>query len=250
MNFSENELHILNVIALSSEFVTAYELRTKMAKDYSTIHKTCKKLIDECILDTITDYNDKNAPKKFLKFTLFGFCVFVTQCKWFFDIESDGSEDIIAEYDDIYSKQKQFLKRWKHLHEAFDWYYTCYLKLFEKNKELDSNNPESEFPSLFLHKLYFICKRIIDDIYSDFKIMRTWSLERIIDDHDIKKQLYIETFDQILDYDEDEPVFWGIPLNEVVELIKMSNEGLPIIKEHLKRNLVIFEIMKNIDNLL
>ncbi|MCX5853418.1 MAG: hypothetical protein NTZ24_02325 [Deltaproteobacteria bacterium] len=83
IEFSENELAVINQIARSSVPVSAWKIHKTLEKDYSTIHKACKKLIDRGLLETVTGTNDKNAKKNVLRFTLCGFCLFVTQSELF-----------------------------------------------------------------------------------------------------------------------------------------------------------------------
>ena len=266
MVFSENDLHILNKIAISPDPITAYELSTTLEKDYSTIHKACKKLVVLRILKSDNETNDKNVPKKILTFTLYGFCRFVAQSELFFthgcnlSIDLDTDDTPGAEYGPI-DDQMKILKKWKYLHESIDWVYSLILKMPEK---------EPGFGPFLLSLFNGSCKRITNEaispkyISTDNKGIANIFPKNIYFEDESAKRTLIEFLD-FIDSKLYEEVFKGFEFFihvlmlaeyppdlsiEVINIIKKSDKGQPIIKEYLKRELGGCETSKKFEKLL
>ena len=251
MEFSENERYILNQIARSSVPVSAYELSTTMEKDYSTIHKACKKLIDLGFLETVEGFNDRNSKKNVLRFTLCGFCLFVTQSELFgslgngLSIHPDGGKTL-GEYTKT-DEHMKILKKWKYLHESIGWVYSLILKIPEKDEG---------FKPFLLRQFDASCYRTTKEAISP---KHTYYIENESPERTnteilefINSKLYEEVFSgfelfiRVLMLAEYPPDLF----NETINIIKKSKKGQPIIKEYLKRELVGYEISKKIDKLL
>lgn len=242
---SENEMQILNKIALSSPLISAYDLSDKgdktnrVEKDYSTVHKTCKKLINSGVLESVRVTNEKNVPKKVLKFTLFGFCLFVTQNELFTtrifgkDLERFPVNDI--------AEQTKILKNWRHLHDAINWVY-----ILLKKENID----EFERASWSLIQLYNACSELIDYVHArDFHGDEEYFRKSV--DNEFFCGVFRNLFRwMITDYCEEGVVKNKLSIIEIVNLIKKSERGYPVIKKFFDGELFTFEYYKRINSLL
>jgi hypothetical protein len=234
MQPSEIGYHIMREIALSPKPVTAYSLKDNLKKDYKTIHKTCKKLIDDGFLEETNGINIKNAQKNILKFSLYGFCFFVTKCGWFF-----GRELPLIDYD--YSSQRTLLKNWQHLHETIAYYFTLFLKIQEIEKELGNIEVQDRgIAALFSHRLYFACNNVVifNEADNEF-ILKTeskWTMRELIKAHNPNWQLYIEMFDQLTEF-VSSPGIIDVQLYSIDDVLKFFrvSKGNEFIKCHLER---------------
>jgi hypothetical protein len=233
--FSENEMLILSKIAISSDSVTAYDLSITLGRDYSTIHKTCKKLIGAGVLEPSTETNDKNAPKKILRFTLWGFCLFIRETILFF-LDAHLTTQ----------QQVQVLKNWNYLHESLGWIYSFVVKVPDERERED-----------ILYRFdFWVCRDIIDlglsRAFDGTKcIWRQRTIPEIFEL--IDSQLYNVVLEELF--------FWfilsrgttklaPIPLDEMVGIIKKSEKGESIIKSYVYGKFNECKALKKIDELL
>jgi hypothetical protein len=244
MKYSENEGIILNKIATSSDPLSAYDLAESMRKDYSTIHKTCKKLIGDGILEVSTQINEKNVGRKVLKFTFYGFLVFVSQSELF--ISPTFSEPDIEQIENI-------LVRWGYLHEAIGWVHHLLLK---------GSNKDLKIKGEYFSQLYFSCKQILWGIrwdngeYYRLKSQSNYLGTVIVEtkpkkmfDDEFYRVIFKNLFVQFAPF---ESISKGVPVLpiDIIDLIKNSERGYPLIKKHLKDETVKYELLKKIDRLL
>ena len=237
INLSGNELDIINRIARSSNPISAYELSLATGKNYKTIHTACKKLIGAGILVSMRETNNKNAPKNVLRFTLYGFCLFIAKSELFID-----TDNRLKIYD--LADQLHILHQWKHLHECFGWIYSLVLKMPKHD------NGHVVF---ILGRLHMICRQITNDA-----VLRTYILsEKIYRERTnaeisemVDSQLYRVMFSNVFGFYILSSNFFEIPLDELVGVIKNSEKGQPKIKEYLKSQFADYEMLKKIDQLL
>lgn len=256
--FTENELLILNKIAISPIPISRYELSDKgrdkkirLEINTATISKTCKKLVATGVLEDIVRTNKKNAPKKVLKFTLYGFCAFITQSELFVygPLRLPVGVDIkltAREYSST-DKQIKILENWSHLHESIDWIYSIFLKT--PNKQKGSK-------MLVLHQFNESCKSIIENT-TPIEILgfpeclkRNPTIPEII--KHVDTHLDVVVFDNLFKYyiimnDIDN---FFIPLNDALDIIKKSETGRTKIKGYLQQKFLECEEFKKIDKLL
>ena len=195
MQLSEIGLRIMREIALSPESPTAYSLKDTLKKDYKTIHTTCKKLVEEGYLEETGDVNKKNVQKKVLRFSIYGFCYFVTKCGWFFP-----QPPIPMGYDHMdynYPSQRKFLKNWQHLHETIAYFNLLSLKFQEMKGEEDKATTD-----ILSHRLYFACSNIVKFSEEDWEAIKERrskpTMRDMIKIHNPNRQLYIEMFEQLI----------------------------------------------------
>lgn len=270
MGFSENERHILNEIAKSADPISAYGLSKDLEKDYSTIHKACKKLIVCGILETVESSNDKTVQKNILVFTLYGFCKFVAQSELFFwrgplliweggfelRMKKDSKKTVL-EYES-FDIQTKILERWKCLHESIGWVHSLTLKIPKKNEG---------FKLYLLRMLNMACARLTSEVFTT-DIPATLVLLKppahMTRGHYTEKNESIElTLSRLVKhidnnlYDE---IFKGFEFficsnddnmsTEAINIIKNSEKGQPKIKEYISLKMERYERLKEIDKLL
>ena len=255
IRFTENELLILNKISVSPILISRYDLSNKgrdkknrLEIDVATVSKTCKKLVAEGILEEVIETNEKNVPKKVLKFSLYGFCLFVSQGKSFSFQSVRIAETIVVRRDretKTFDDQMNILKKWKYLHESFDWTYSFILEMVEK---------DAGFRDFLLIDLWERCKKVARETTS--KIFYEPIPGRFIERQtflDIAEQIDIQLYEEIFKgfeflndlYPKSQTI-----LTEVCNIIKKSDKGRPIIKKYIEREIVRYKVLKEIDKLL
>lgn len=124
--FTDTDYQVLNQIALSSDYLSAYEISTLFGKNsYSHIHKSCKKLVDNEMLKSDDLINERNAPKKVFQLTFRGFCLIMAER------ERESKLYPPSEFPDKIEKFILLLKRWKHLNEGIECFYTIFMKILD-----------------------------------------------------------------------------------------------------------------------
>lgn len=240
MMFSEFELHILNKVATCKTPLSAYDLSNhgdkETGKDYSTVHKACKGLIKKGILEFDTETNDNNVQKKVLKFTLYGFCQYVAERSIFLYRQSID--------------QVSILKKWKHLHESFDWVYSLVSKKAIKDDQEKTH---------ILAGMYFSCADVIKSVHEkkyDEGIYRDRTLPEIFAfvDTELYGFMFQYIFERVVPYEVKYPGsfddMFNMPFAEAIGVINKSGKGRAILKEYFKREVKRFELRKKVYDML
>jgi hypothetical protein len=130
----ETELRIIEQIALSSIPISVFEISKSFGESsYSHVHKTCKELIEDGVLESITSTNRRNAPKKILRLSMRGFCLFVAEGALFKKVGS-GEQYSDGELKKIHT----FIELWENLHPGVG-IFGILLKKYQKDWDYQIN---------------------------------------------------------------------------------------------------------------
>jgi hypothetical protein len=124
MDNKTTEFRIIEQIALSPQPISAFEISKVFGENnYSHVHKVCKNLIEDCVIESENSINKRNAPKKVFRLTMRGFCLFVLHAE-LFKKHGWGTEYSEEELQNLNS----FFERWKYLHAGIEIFYSLFIK--------------------------------------------------------------------------------------------------------------------------
>jgi len=147
IELTPTDLRILRMIAFSSTSYSAYEISSTFGENsYSHVHKSCRKMVEMDLLKSDEMTNERNAPKKVFRLSLWGFCCVMNHV--YKEMKSCHQR---SEMDDILDKLILLMRQWKHLHDGIE----CYAALFTKIEELDQN------PFDAMQGLVEVCNRAV-----------------------------------------------------------------------------------------
>jgi len=132
MALSKLESSIIVRVAQSPEKLSAWDFQD--IGYYANVHNSCKKLVDDGMLESDSLKNKKGASKKVFQLTLRGFCKLIES------IPYDNLFPNSKKPDCPYENFTLFLERWKHLHEGIECFYILLMKFQDEKKFIGIGN--------------------------------------------------------------------------------------------------------------